>query len=516
MRKGIHVAALLLIALLGIAAADTVVQSVEPRQPGGDVVVIILDGDVDDSMRDGLKRRFNEAETLGADTIILQINTYGGLVTSALDISRFIKRSDLNVIALIDDKALSAGCMIALACDEIVMEPASLIGDCGVIAMNSGGGLQELGDTERAKAESPVLAEFDDSARRNGYSTRLAESFVRVSVVVHAIENTRMGETRFVGPEERDRLLAIDGESEWRDLPNVPVPLDSETSLLTLGDQTAARIGFSKGTFATPEALAASRGYNVLATLMPSGGERLIGLLSSFAVRGILMTVLFLSLYAAFHTPGTGVPEAIVAALLVVLFGVPWLTGFAQWYEILAVVVGIVLIAMEIFVIPGFGLFGLSGIVLLVTGLAFSFVGPVAIPGLPAGFGVDWNNLGYGLLTVVLGLFSSLLLWAWLSRYLPHMPYARGIILKDAQMSDEERARQAVWPTVGSEGVAVSDLRPGGTAKFAITDLPGDTANTDVVCDRGFVFAGTPLMVVEANGNRIVVRPAGERRTAQG
>ena len=148
---------------------------------------------------------------------------------------------------------------------------------------------------------------------------------------------------------------------------------------------------------------------------------------------------------------------------------------------------------------------------MLVLGLALTFVAPLAPAGLPVGTGVDWNSLGYGILTVVAGMISSLLLWFWLSRYMVKLPYFNRMILQDHVPSPEEAAvlaaRSAAWPTVGMIGTALSDLRPGGVARFEVTEAADDTANADVICDRGYVSAGTRLAVVEAAGNRTVVRP---------
>src|SRR5450432_1031779 len=136
-------------------------------------VVIVLKGEIDEYNKSTLFKRFDEARRLGADTIILQTNTYGGLVTSGLDISRFLKQqNDLHVICFIDEKAISAGAMIALACDEIVMQPGALLGDCAPITISESG-LQTMGAAERAKMESPILEDFSDSAARNGYDPLL-------------------------------------------------------------------------------------------------------------------------------------------------------------------------------------------------------------------------------------------------------------------------------------------------------------------------------------------------------
>ena len=478
-------------------------------------VVIEADGQVDDFMRDSIKSRFAKARGLGAEVVILKLDTYGGLVTSGLDISRFIKRqSDLYTVCLVDDKAISAGCMIALSCNEIAMMPSTSIGDCGVIQVGAGG-MESMGETERAKQESPVLAEFDDSARVNRYDPLLARSFVRADASVYFVESTDTAERRFVDAGTYDRLVnGGKGEQEttaWQPVPDVPVPLDGPNSLLTMSDGTARKVGLSTGTFDGVDELAAERGWAVVSTLAPSGGERLVGFLGSNVVRGLLMTVLFLGIYMSLSHPGTGAPEAVTAIVAVILFIVPWLTGLAQWYEVLMVLAGIGLLALEIFVIPGFGVAGISGLVLLVLGLAMTFVPPLAPAGLPFGTGVDWNALGYGVLTVIAGMVSSLLLWFWLSRFLVKIPYFNRMILQEDVPSPDEAAvraaRSAAWPTVGMVGTAVSDLRPGGTARFAVTDVADDTANADVISDRGFVHAGTRLAVVEVGGNRTVVRP---------
>ena len=512
---GTLVRILSLLALLTLlatpASARPATRPAEARDVGK-AVVIVLDGTVDEFMLRSVRDRFAEARELGAEAVILRIDTYGGLVTAGLEISRFVKQQDLPTLAFVDEKAISAGSMIALACDEIAMEPASMIGDSGVIAMApGGGGPQTLGETERAKAESPVLADFADSARRNGYSELLARSFVRADLVVYAVENTRTGERRMVDADGYERL--VDGgpfaseETDWQPVPDVPVPLDDADSILTMTNLVAERVGLSVGTYDSPQEYAERNGMAVVATLTPGAGERLVGFLGGFAVRGLLMTVLLFSVYAAFSTPGTGVPEAVAAVAAMVVFGVPFLTGFAQWYEVLLVLIGFVLLAVELFVIPGFGIFGITGLLAIVLGFAGTFVAPILPRGLPAGFGVNWDDLLAGLLTAVLGMLASLGLWFWLSRYLDTLPFARGLVLGPDEPSEEEAARSAAWPTVGTGGEAVTDLYPGGTARFAITDAPGDTANIDVVCDRGFVPAGTPVSVVEAAGNRIVVRP---------
>ncbi len=485
--------------------------SAPSSQPAhSEAVVIVLKGEIDDYNRKALMQRFDEARKLGADTIILQINTYGGLVTSGLDISRFLKRqNDLHVTAFIDEKAISAGAMIALACDEIVMAPSSMLGDCAPITMSAtGGGLETMGPTERAKAESPILEDFYDSATRNGYDPLLVQSMVSMGRVVHWVQNGE--ERRFVDAADYQKL----SEQGWKPVPGVRDPIDSGESLLTVSSETALKLGLAKSIAPSAEALAGSRGWQILGILEPSGGEMIVALLGSNAVRAILTTIFLFTLYTSLTHPGHGMPEAVAVTALGLLVGVPLLTGYAQWWEILAIFVGIGLLAIEIFVIPGFGVTGITGIVLVLAGLTMTWVGkePIGLPGVLPKLQGTWDALRQGLMIVVGGMTCSLLLWFWLQRYLPKLPYLNKLILTTTSgnvpvmQSDLPGAVQAVtWPAIGSRGRVVTDLRPGGSAAF-YDESVGDARITDVICDSGFVRAGTEVIVREVQGNRVVVR----------
>ena len=153
-----------------LAFADASVQSPATTQPAvayrhapaiGPAAIIPLAGEINDYNRDALFRRFATARNLGAKTVILDISTYGGSLPPALDISNFIKRQDdLHVIAFVRDKAISAGALIAVACDEIVMAPHATIGDCAPIIFDIGGELKPLPLAERAKQEGPSSPNF--------------------------------------------------------------------------------------------------------------------------------------------------------------------------------------------------------------------------------------------------------------------------------------------------------------------------------------------------------------------
>lgn len=509
MKKGLL--QILTFGLLIVAAAlPARAQQSKPAIDSRNAAIISLDGEIDDYSRDTFIRRFNAARSRGAQTVIVDLNTYGGLVTAGLDLSRFLKnQSDVHSIAYVDTKAISAGAMIAMACNEIVMADNAVIGDCAPIALSSDGKLQELPAAERAKLESPIIADFRDSALRNGYDVMLAEAMVAVGRSVYGVrEKVDSGMVRIVD-EKTFKELAQKG---WVAYPSARQPIDSAESLLTIHTSDAVALKLATGTASSADALIAQRSLAIVANFRSNTGDRLVQWLGNSAVRAILLSIFMLSLYVALHTPGAGAAEAVAMISLGLLIGVPMLTGYAQWWEILAIFIGLILIAMELFVIPGFGAPGIIGMVLVLGGLVMTFVGNApGLPGTTWKLPQVWTGLQNGLLAVVVAFAISGGLALWLRRYLPRLPYLNRLVLKssakpaiagvgDADITTGEDS----WPFVGTVGKAVSDLKPGGSAEFPYADNHRTTA---VVSDTGFVPAGTKLSVRNVHGNRIVVRP---------
>jgi membrane-bound serine protease (ClpP class) len=473
--------------------------------------VVRLEGRIDDYTRDSFITRFNRAKATGAKVIIVDLDTYGGLVTAGLDVSRFLKsQTDVRTIAYVGDKAISAGAMIALACNEIVMAPTAQIGDCAPISVRDDGRLDTLGETERAKSESPILSEFRDSAARNGYDPLIAQAMVSMKTVVHWAQSTT-GQRRFVDDAEFKTLAA----GGWTDVKEagVPVPLDADNTLLTLSGTAAVKVGLARAELWPLGALAEKRNYTVVDTFAPSGGDKVIEWLNNPIIRVILMILFAQAVWAALHAPGHGLAEALGLISLAILIGVPLLTGYAQWWEIIVILVGIALLALEIFVIPGFGFTGIAGIVLVVFGLVMTFVGkepagPGVFPQLPG----SWVNLRTGLTAVIVAMIGSIFVSMWLRKYLPKLPYFNRLILTTTTGNLDAGAAQlggaAEWtfqPIVGALGEAVTDLRPGGTASFYDPAI-ADVRVFSVISGTGYVHRGSKIVILENKDNRIIVR----------
>jgi membrane-bound serine protease (ClpP class) len=504
--RPVTIAVLLSFALSGASHAQVEPTSAPSTVPSStSAAVVVIDGEINDFTQTMLEKRLDSARDAGARTVILSINTWGGAALAAIEISQLIKRQDdLHVIAFVDRKAISAGAMIALACDEIVMQPGSMLGDCAPIIPG-----QQLEKTERAKSEGPILAEFADSAARNGHDALLVQAMVSVGRIVHFIQSPD-GDRRFVDADGYDQLVK---NGDWKPVEGVNNPVDDGESLLTVTADQALKLGLSKATVATPAALAEARGLSIVRIFEHSAGERLISFLSSSAVRGVLSVIFLLSLYASFSHPGHGAPEAICLSSLGLLVGMPLLTGYATWVEIVLVVIGIGLLALELFVIPGFGFVGITGIMMLLSGLVLTFVPTEPnLPGWLPSLSGTWTALWRGIIVLTIAMVASMGLGMWLNKYLPSVPYFNRLVLTATVGGGEDEGSyatlidQPVWPEIGALGRAITDLRPGGRAAFA-DPVTQSLQTTAVVSDSGFVAANTQVVVYEVHGNRVVVRP---------
>jgi membrane-bound serine protease (ClpP class) len=468
--------------------------------------IIQIRGEIDDYTRDQLFQRFATARAAGAKTVILDLDTYGGLLTAGLEMSRFIKRQDdLHVIAFVQDKAISAGAMIAMACDEIVMSNSASLGDCAPIIFGPEG-LEGMPPTERAKAEAPVLLDFQESAARNHRDPLLAAAMVAIDHAVYWVQDNK-GNRQFVDDAKHTELLAT---KNWIDVPDESVPINGPTTLLTVDSDQAVRYGLASGEARTAMDLASQRNYDIVANLSPGFGDELVEALSGAAVRGLLIIIFLQCLYVVLHAPGHGIAETIGLVALFLMLGVPMLTGYAQWWEILLIFVGLGLVALEI-IVPGHFFPGITGGLLILFGLVMTFVpengyGPLIPHNLHDAAMVTRK----GLTVVAIALVSSMALWIWLSRFLPKLPYLNRLIITTTSGRPVSGAPTGpfpagVWPQVGAIGRAISELRPGGMAEFFDPTI-SDQRLTSVVSETGFLPPGTEIVVRELAGPSIIVR----------
>jgi len=537
-----------------IAGAQAQPNAAPPIQSAPAAVILPIHGMITDVTVESLERRIEQAKTMGAKVIVLDMDTPGGLVTSSIAIADLVRElTDIKTVAWVNPNAHSGGSLVAVACDEIVMSRSSRIGDSQVI-MGGPSGVGAVPKELQPKAYTPVLADFRQSAKLNGYSEALCEAFVLPEREVWWIENVETGERRFVFREEKIKLVG-DGDAEakadpvekrldeiiaavkpnedkaaemkspsetpatlreWRLIKTyhdplseaeIPLtqPIDREDTLLEMSAGEATAFGFCKAIISGEKELQARYSAASLVRLNPNWSEALAYWLTSVYVRGFLMLLIMLGIYVEFHTPGVGLPGLVALICLAIFVGAPYLTGLANVWEILVIVVGLILIAVELFVIPGFGVAGVSGVILFIFGLIATFVPeepgrsfPFYVPTLPGTI----KFLQQGLYTVVAAMCTSLIGMVMLSRYLPKMPLFRRIVPanpmpSDVLIGDEYRGSARIGDLGRSEG----PLRPGGKATF-------DGMLVDVVTQGEYLDAGTPIEVIERRGNRVVVRAA--------
>jgi membrane-bound serine protease (ClpP class) len=479
-----------------------------PAKSGGPAAIVSLTGEIDDYSSGDLIRRFDRAREMGAKTIIIDIDSPGGLVTSSLEISLHLKRSsDVHTIAFVRDKAYSGAAMVAMACNEIWMAPSSALGDCAPIIFNPAGQLESLPASERAKQESPIVKDFQDSAKRNGYSPVLAAAMVQVERSVYFVQNDA-GEKRIVDEREYQTLTAT---GKWKPVPGFDNPIDGPKTLLTLYTDEAISLGLAKGKADSATALAGTLDDQLVADLRPGAGEKLVEFLNNTIVRSLLLLIFLQSLYVALSAPGHGAAEAVAVVSLGALIGVPLLTGYAQWWEVAVIFIGLGLVAFEIFVFPGHLVSLVVGTLMVLFGLILTFAGkePSGSPGWLPSMEATWRGIQNGLAAVVSAFFAWFLLTMWLRRYLPAIPYFNKLILtatagNTSELSTRPPNTPDSWPFIGTVGKTVTELLPGGSVEFPF----GDTTRTAAVVSlSGYIPSGTKVVVDQIEGSSVRVKP---------
>ena len=467
-------------------------------------VVITCQDMIDEGLYESIKRRSEAAMADGATHLIFQMDTFGGRVDSAVAISNYMIHElaeKAHTVIYIPTEALSAGALISVACKDIIMKKATKLGDCAPIIMGG-----QLEGTEREKAESFLRTNFEASAEANGYPVALCQAMVTMSMEVWQVKNLQTGEFEYF--ETKD--MPTDPYVYELDTKKLVVPADR---LLTVTAEKALEYGLTRAVvkdlegaivfLETRDGLTFPRPVEVLTT---NWSEQLVRWLTSPTVAGILFMVALLGIYAEMNSPGVGLPGAVAVAALVVLFGSKYIIGLANWWEIAVFVIGFSLLVIEIFVIPGFGIAGIAGVLLILFSLVTMAVGnrPGEIP-LPV-TELDWDLFWDNMTGLLGGFFGFLIGSYFISRHLHRLPVANKLILampklQKAVSPDRPTPISPQVPPVraGQRGVSLTQLHPAGTSRFG-------NRRIDVVSRGELIEANVEITVVDIEGNRIVVK----------
>jgi membrane-bound serine protease (ClpP class) len=416
------------------------------------VYVVPIEGVIDLGLAPFIERVLTEATQQGAAAVILDINTFGGRVDAAVIIRDLLINARVMTVAFVNRRAISAGALISLAAEKIVMADAATIGAATPVQMGQPGAPAQ---PVEEKTVSYVRKEFRATAESRKRPPLIAEAMVDTDVEIPDLI-------------EKGKLLTLTTEEALKH---------------KLADFRADTI---------EKLLAQLRLENAeVRRASPNWAENLVRILTHPVASSLLITIGMLGIILELRTPGFGVPGALGIASLALFFWGHWLVHLAGWEELLLVGSGIFLLALEIFVIPGFGISGILGIAAMLGGLSLSLVGA----------GATWEFTLKAVGRVVFSLLAALIVSLFTLKYLPRLPFGRRLILETDLPTEKGfvSAPESDLGWQGKTGRAVSPLRPAGIADI-------ENHRVDVVSDGEFIETGAPIIVSRIDGNRIVVR----------
>jgi membrane-bound serine protease (ClpP class) len=481
-------------------------------QEEGKAWIIPIQGDIDPAMTAFVRREARKALAEGADYIIFEIDTFGGRVDSALQITSFIMSiKNARTVAWVHNSAesmgvsWSAGALIAFSCADIYMANGTSMGAAAPVTIGADGSSEATGEKTVAAVRSQMAA----LAERNGHPVGIALAMVDFDVELWEVSAD--GRIQALTLTELERLEKAGTAVERLAVISAPGKLLS----LTAGE--ASRFGLAHIADDKEDLLSAVGAGTEIGESVPGIADGIIAFLTSGAVQVILIVIGLVMVFLEIQSPGFGIfgTSAVIAFLLV--FGSSALLGRVGSLELVLFLFGIGLLAVEIFVLPGFGIAGISGLVLIGFSLIFSMQDFV-IPR----FEWEWSLLGRNVVVVILGIIAAITGIAVIILMGPKIRIFDGLTLKtmitgtaggpdpDAPLPkavSREAREEAESPgepddysaLAGRQGIAVSTLRPAGKARFGEQFFA-------VESDGSFIEQGAAVKVVRVCGNRVIVR----------
>jgi len=471
--------------------------ALEEQSNKAKVYIIPIQGEIDRSLVVFLRRGIGQAKDAGADVILFDINTFGGRVDSALQIATLIgsARPAVTVSWVTTGPestgvSWSAGALISFSCNHIYMAPGTSLGAAAPVMMGAEGP-QEASE----KVVSALRAQIAALAEKNGYPTGIARAMVDEDVEL--LEVYIDGELMAVTSEE---LKDVKREaSKSGKLVEEGKIISPSGKLLTLTAYEMEKYGVSSGTLTDADEIFHDLRLESpeVISLEQTPADRAVEFITGSALTSLLIMAGLVALFIEITTPGFGVPGTIAIICFAVVFSGYALLGTVGSIELILFILGLILLILEIFVIPGFGVAGISGILLIVSSLVLSMQGFV----LPS---FEWERdiFKRNLLVVSVGTVSSFVVFGALAYSLPQLRMFSRLTLKASQTAEEGftvQTKEEESRLIGKRGMAVTTLRPVGKAEI-------DEELLNVETEGEFVEAGSDVEVIEVSGNRILVR----------
>lgn len=403
------------------------------------IVLIPVKGTIGPGLASFVGRSLDKAYHMGAKRVVLEIDTPGGLITSAQKIKSDVFDSKVPTVAFITGEAKSAGVLVSLAAEKIIMTPGSSIGAA-----------EPIPNTE--KILSSWVSDLESAAEARGRNPKIVAGMADKNLVIENVK--KAGEILSLSAKRAVELGIADEIAK------------NKNDLLT-------RLAETDGVYYEP------------VEVSPGWGETLSWWIINPFISPILLLIGFAGLIMEAFTPGWGVGGIVGLIALALFFGGHMMAGVSGWLSVFVFGIGVTAILLEIFVIPGFGAAGLIGIGLVVWSVFLASTSP-----------------GHAVLSLGVAMAGSVVLLWILVKVMGRRGMWDRLILgvKLDTATGYVSSKKDLEKYLGLEGLALTPLRPAGTA-----DLAGD--RVDVVTEGGFVEPGMPVKVVFVEGGRVVVRP---------
>tara|TARA_Y100001968_G_scaffold266798_1_gene256458 strand:- start:398 stop:1744 length:1347 start_codon:yes stop_codon:yes gene_type:complete len=420
-----------------------------------------INGTIDLGLPPFIKRTLEEAKTKNASAVIFDINTFGGRVDAATQIKDAILASDIETIAFINRRAISAGALISLSCEKIFMTGGALIGAATAVDMSGKKGSE--------KVISFMREEMASTAEKRGRNKEIARGMV----------DEDLSFTHLV--IDGDSILVNDIEGR------------KEGKLISLTTDQALKYQIADGMFETVSSIIDSLGYGSIELIETSENwsEKIVRFLTDPVVASLLTTFGFLGILFELQSPGWGIPGFVGLTCLILSLSASYIAELATMSDLIFTIAGLALIFLEMLVIPGFGVIGIGGIGLVLYGMYL-----LLLPDVPVGdeiVGQAMDGFLIGLLGAVVGLFL-------LSKIMIKSKFWEQLTAPSSQEKNKGYSNSQGWETLkGHSGITDTDLHPSGW--IIINDK-----RIFVVSEGGYIEKGKKIEVLSVEGNRVTVR----------
>lgn len=470
-------------------------------------VWIKFEGEIHPPRTKYLQRQLEIARQRGADLVILEIDSPGGWIDDSLELAHQLRKiSWARTVAYVPREALSGAAIISLGCDEIVLHPDAHFGDAGPISFDASLWSYRHADE---KIRSHLARNVRDLAESKGRPPSIAEAMVDKDLEVFSVRNRETGDTAFLSEHE---LNTPENRERWEKL---GVVLEARKGrFLEVNGRRAVELHLADSLVDDGPSLLLTYGFDQPSvtlqwTSADATAEKLFHVamfLNIPLIAGVLIVIGIIGLCSEFAAPGTAVGGIVAVTCFALFFWSHFMDGTSGWLEIILFVLGIALLAIELFILPGFGVCGVSGFAMIAVSLLLAgqdFVIPRS--------GDEWSRFSQWLLVLAGSMVVLAITGITASRHLKSLPVFRRLILQSpasmaasnestaSKSTDGKLASTESLIVLGAQGIAHTMLRPAGKARF------GDQI-VDVVTDGAFVERDTAVTISQIVGHRIIVK----------